>query len=135
MSDRRKDDRERAMQHLSQSIESLDSKLGDDNHWRRCKRLISRIMKVVNYDWAVLPLLPYREYLATQHWEMLRKRALESAKHRCQTCNSRGELHTHHRTYESIGSEELSDLIVLCSKCHKLFHDNATLSDCESEIA
>lgn len=53
-------------------------------------------------NWAVLPLLPYSEYLQTKHWQMQRREALER---------------THHRTYENIGNERNEDLIVLCDRC------------------
>jgi len=44
------------------------------------------------------------------------------AGYRCQVCNSEGELHAHHRTYERKGDELQSDLICLCNECHILFH-------------
>jgi hypothetical protein len=31
-------------------------------------------------------------------------------------------MHVHHRTYERIGHEKLSDLCLLCGPCHRLFH-------------
>jgi hypothetical protein len=75
------------------------------------------------YSSAELRKLPYAEYLKTPHWQRLRERALVSAGYRCQVCNSgQGPLNVHHRTYERRGRELPSDLIVLCEKCHSLFH-------------
>lgn len=66
--------------------------------------------------------LPYNEYLQTNHWDDMRKRAMHKANYRCMTCNAEGELHTHHRTYENLGREDDADLICLCKECHELFH-------------
>ncbi len=70
-----------------------------------------------------LRTMPYREYLQTDHWQVLRKRMLKRAGYRCQLCNVEGRLHVHHRTYENRGNESYSDLIVLCPNCHAKHHD------------
>ena len=74
--------------------------------------------------------LPYDVYLRTRHWEEVRVRVLEYAGYRCQVCNA-GEhdemLCVHHRTYQNRGREHWADLIVLCSTCHSLFHQNGRL--------
>jgi 5-methylcytosine-specific restriction endonuclease McrA len=75
---------------------------------------------------ASLPQHPtrraYREYLRTEHWKQVRVRALEYADYSCQVCESGGEVHVHHRTYDRLGAERPADLTVLCAKCHALFH-------------
>lgn len=69
-----------------------------------------------------LKSLPYDEYLRTEHWQEVRREALERAGGACQLCNSPHDLHVHHRTYERRGYEEPEDVIVLCKSCHALFH-------------
>ena len=69
--------------------------------------------------------MKYKDYLKTEHWKAISKQAKENADNRCQLCNSGGELHTHHRTYDRVGKEKISDLICLCANCHKKFHDEA----------
>lgn len=71
---------------------------------------------------AAQPRHWYDEYLSTEHWQSVRRRALERAAHRCQTCNSPENLAVHHRTYARIGNEDEADLTVLCRTCHGLFH-------------
>lgn len=71
--------------------------------------------------------MPYAEYLQTAHWKDTRRIALAYAGHRCQLCNGGGILHVHHRTYERLGEEMMSDLVVLCERCHRIFHDHAGL--------
>ena len=46
--------------------------------------------------------------------------------YRCRVCNAGPEatLEAHHRTYETMRTEEeLDDLTTLCRKCHTRFHD------------
>ncbi|PLS85251.1 MAG: hypothetical protein CYG60_13590 [Actinobacteria bacterium] len=63
------------------------------------------------------------EYLKTIEWGARRNRALLQADNRCRICGSTQRLEVHHRTYERLGHELLSDLVVLCRRCHQLFHD------------
>jgi len=72
---------------------------------------------------VALRSLSYPEYLQTDHWQNLRKRALGRAHYRCQLCNTNGtQLDVHHRTYERLGHERLGDLTVLCTDCHAKYH-------------
>ena len=66
----------------------------------------------------------YQAHLKTDHWQQVRLLALEAAGHRCQVCNSPDQLDVHHRTYERLGHEDLSDLTVLCGTCHGIFHES-----------
>jgi len=64
----------------------------------------------------------YARYLRGPEWRARRRERLSFAGNRCELCNVEAELHVHHRTYERIGREELSDLITLCEGCHGNFH-------------
>lgn len=66
----------------------------------------------------------YDDYLSSPHWQEMRKKALEHAGNQCMlnADHSKLNLHVHHNSYERLGAEELSDLIVLCGSCHKTFH-------------
>lgn len=76
-----------------------------------------------------LQYMPYAEYLRTPEWRATRDEAVKRARGCCQTCSSTDRLNVHHRTYLRRGHEYLSDLIVLCEPCHKIFHDNGRLAD------
>ena len=133
LDDRRKADQSRAIEHIESSIETMNERMGDDCDWVRCRRLIGRSLDKLKHDWNILPLLPYHEYLKTLHWEECRKRALQEANYRCQTCNAGDcELHTHHRSYGCLGNEQRGDLIVLCKDCHTLFHQRREFAETES---
>jgi len=60
----------------------------------------------------------YREYLHSETWRRRRLVKLEAANHRCEYCGETGRLSVHHLTYERLGCEYSSDLIVLCKPCH-----------------
>ena len=75
----------------------------------------------------------YTAYLKSAEWKLLRRKALDHADDRCQTCNSNKTLHVHHRVYpKELGTEKLNDLTVLCNKCHYLFHNHAPLKNKQS---
>jgi len=65
----------------------------------------------------------YREYLGSDGWKTVSKEAKRVADGRCQICNRSENLNTHHRTYERLGRELHTDLVVLCENCHGKFHD------------
>ena len=73
----------------------------------------------------------YQAYLRSHHWRRTRKRMVARAGYRCQRCGwedrnkdrKRGtRLHVHHKSYARVGHERLSDLEVLCYRCHKAHH-------------
>lgn len=72
---------------------------------------------------AELRSMPYRHYLRTPEWRVTRAGALLRAGWRCSLDVTHGEdLDVHHRTYERLGAELASDLVVLCRPCHRLHH-------------
>lgn len=64
----------------------------------------------------------YKAYLESDAWKRTRKHAIEGARGACQLCDANGRIDVHHRTYDRVGDERLSDLIVLCRRCHERFH-------------
>ena len=125
-----KADHEKSKSFLNLSIKAIDEQLADNRDWIRCRKFIQRIVPSLSYfdSRALLPCLPYSEYLKTEHWRKKRQRALTEARNLCRICNKGGELHTHHRTYDNLGHENDEDLIVLCADCHSLFHRERKLN-------
>ena len=67
----------------------------------------------------------YRTYIESDEWKFKAKAMKWIAGNRCQVCNSSDKrLDTHHRTYDNLGNETPQDLVVLCSNCHGLYHQN-----------
>lgn len=69
-----------------------------------------------------LRAMPYEEYLLTPEWQAKREQALARALYRCQICHTPENLNVHHASYEHLGNEPLTDLIVLCESDHSWFH-------------
>jgi len=68
--------------------------------------------------WKALGFESYRDYLFSEMWGEKRLWILECFKFKCQKCGSTEKLQVHHKNYESCGNEKLSDVTVLCFKCH-----------------
>jgi hypothetical protein len=81
---------------------------------------------------AQLKAMPYADYLKTQEWIRRRIVHLQAVDYRCQLCNGNERLQIHHRTYERLGCERWSDLLVLCGECHALFHKHRRLTQTAS---
>jgi hypothetical protein len=66
----------------------------------------------------------YKEYLLTDHWGKIKRRFFKSSySHgRCYFCQSR-RVQLHHKTYERLGKERLSDLVEVCRKHHLAVHN------------
>lgn len=66
----------------------------------------------------------YRNYLQSNHWKDFRTLVrIKCACNECQICGSTYRLDIHHLNYEHLWKERLSDVIVLCNKCHTKYHD------------
>lgn len=63
----------------------------------------------------------YSEYLASPEWRELANR-VKVRDGCCVICGSTRRLQVHHRTYERIGCEKLTDLTTVCDACHALYH-------------
>ena len=72
---------------------------------------------------AELRAMPYPQYLRTPEWRRTRAAALLRAGNACSLDVTHTEdLEVHHRTYERLGAELMTDLTVLCHACHQLYH-------------
>lgn len=66
--------------------------------------------------------IEYSKYLKSKEWRDKREDVLDRDGHRCIFCFSDSNLHVHHLTYANFKNEKLSDLVTLCSACHKGEH-------------
>lgn len=116
---------EHTVQRIIRKLEKrgLVLRIMDDQHHRSEIRVLWRQRTTVPGS--------YQDYLASDHWQETRARALDRAMWRCQVCNtprSQSILDVHHRTYERLGAELPEDLAVLCRECHSLFHEKRSLA-------
>ena len=73
----------------------------------------------------------YEKYMASLAWRRKRDQVIERHKGKCAWCGAEGKQ-VHHKTYSNIGREPLSDLEMLCGKCHAKEHYLPVLSDQQS---
>jgi hypothetical protein len=85
------------------------------------ERLRRRHRRCTTHEQRADPPL-YSDYLQSDVWKRTRELALEYYGNACCVCNSRTSLDVHHRTYERLGHERLTDLAVLCRDHHATFH-------------
>ena len=86
-----------------------------------------RFMKLWHSDNVAeyIRAMEYKDFLQSPYWKDISEYKKKTAGNRCQLCNKREVLNTHHRTYSIHGYEilNLDDLIVLCEQCHTKFHN------------
>jgi hypothetical protein len=61
-------------------------------------------------------------YLNSDHWKSLREEALKTHGEFCFICDRDEDLQVHHLRYRSIFNVKVSDLQILCRRCHELEH-------------
>jgi 5-methylcytosine-specific restriction endonuclease McrA len=72
---------------------------------------------------AELRSMAYDDYLRTPEWKQTRAAALLRAGNACSLDVTHTDgLEVHHNTYERLGEELDTDLMVLCRHCHRLHH-------------
>ena len=69
----------------------------------------------------------YKEYLDSPAWEVKRDDVIERDGGQC-VCGTQA-TEVHHKTYNNIGKEPLSDLVALCKECHERVHEPYVLPD------
>lgn len=80
-------------------------------------------------DWdyisSQIKSMPYQDFLKTPYWKAITVKKMKEANFKCQICNNKGVLSTHHRSYDIHGMEifNLKELIVLCQDCHQKHHN------------
>ena len=79
--------------------------------YRRIDRLEGRSMRP-----------DYHQYIQSPEWAAKREQKFAHSGRHCQLCRSTDRLNVHHNTYDRLGREEMSDLVVLCKPCHEKFH-------------
>ena len=66
--------------------------------------------------------MDYNDYLKSRHWRQIKERMYQLYK-ACQACGTTKDLNVHHnKGYGNIGREKLSELRLLCKRCHYRAH-------------
>lgn len=64
-----------------------------------------------------MTFVEYSEYIQSPEWKIKEKEFIEKIG-KCQKCGTTEILSVHHKNYQSLGDETLSDICVLCWPCH-----------------
>ena len=71
----------------------------------------------------------YKIYMKSEPWKVIREMCLIRSGFMCEKCGKIGKqmggvdtLHVHHKHYRNFGAEDMDDLMVVCSNCHKQIH-------------
>lgn len=64
----------------------------------------------------------YKAHIASEEWRATKLWVKAYYGYRCVVCNSTHRLQVHHKSYENFGNEPLSDLELVCEKCHVALH-------------
>ena len=76
----------------------------------------------------------YHEYIKSPGWLAKAQAAKQRAGQKCQLCGAKRkdvQLDTHHNTYQRLGREKNTDLLVLCHPCHMRHEDKLPKPDGE----
>ena len=65
-----------------------------------------------------------KAYMRSSAWKLRKLATLMVQNDQCKLCSSTHDLQLHHLTYERLGNEYQSDLVVLCGQCHQNQHDH-----------
>lgn len=64
----------------------------------------------------------YKDYIQTSQWKAKANAAKRLSGWSCALCDTTKSLEVHHKTYARLGHERMSDLVVLCWRCHRRHH-------------
>lgn len=95
-----------------------------------CTPELPKPPKVIPKTIALPPTMTheiYQEYLKSDHWYVKRTRSFAIAGYKCQVCSSKVGINVHHNNYNNLNHETVKDLVVLCGKCHELFHEKSSI--------
>lgn len=69
----------------------------------------------------------YKAYIQSNAWKVFRASVIAAADERCQRCGDYADrLEIHHLHYDTIGQENLSDVLVVCPPCHAVVDPQRT---------
>ena len=80
-------------------------------------------VKILSCDQWRKEFIDYQDYLNNWLWEERKAFLLKNSGYRCELCGSGKNLTVHHITYDRIGAEKDSDLLVVCRNCHRQIHE------------
>ena len=137
------DDKMRARNYYAKAVSLFQDPSADN-----CKRAVERLNKAVDlypkfseaalfredvWHYLLRSLDPdnncgtYEEYRRSPAWQRKRDAVIQRDGYQCVCGAPATEMH--HKTYDDIGKEPLSDLVMLCKPCHERVHQSRVPND------
>lgn len=131
---RKRDKLQLSRKKLDNTLHYIDNYLNPNMSWSKDIKTYDRYTSIktgfVNWDMICdhIKSMNYKDFLNTPYWKAIANVKKHQVGYKCQMCGSNHKLVVHHRNYDNHGKEHTfdvmkSDLIVLCNKCHKKFHN------------
>lgn len=71
----------------------------------------------------IMDQMTHKKYMRSKMWQRKRQQFLDSKEDTCcEVCGVKEANQVHHRTYQRLLIEKMSDLVLLCRECHDVFH-------------
>lgn len=67
--------------------------------------------------------MDYEEVLVSPRFRGLVNSIKNKTGNQCQLCGQREDLHAHHLSYDNLGNESESEILIVCRKCHVHCHN------------
>ena len=61
--------------------------------------------------------LAYKTYINSREWKLKSKNFVKLIG-KCEECGTKNKLQSHHKHYRTFGCESISDIRILCNRCH-----------------
>jgi len=67
--------------------------------------------------------IDYHQYILSKDWKRKKKNLIKNWQCKVCGCRKRKWLNVHHLHYRNLGNEKENDLMVLCQRCHLIWHE------------
>lgn len=71
---------------------------------------------------TVKKFVKYETYIKSKEWFAWRAFIFEWRGRKCQLCTGTKNLELHHMSYKNLGKENIRDVLIVCSVCHRYIH-------------
>jgi hypothetical protein len=97
--------------------------LYSENHTKWPVAYVMQILIEIRKTKPMAISTEYQAYLNSDKWQRKRRRVFARSGGQCERCKNARATQVHHKTYDRIFREPLSDLQAVCGHCHMEIHE------------
>lgn len=86
------------------------------------KKYKKKRKKELNLNWKVTKRFSHKYYIHSKKWWEFKKYVKTFFNNTCQCCGYTKKLQVHHHHYKTLWNESISDVTLVCWKCHTDIH-------------